>query len=281
MTFRLKCVALLVITAILWSASGVGIKSINWNPLAIASARSLVAGIFIAFLARRQGVLKRPTRGILFGAACLALVSASFVAATKLTTAANAILLQYSAPIWVALAAPFILKERTRGLDWLFIALTICGMTLFFFDSISAEGFWGIIFAIASSVFFAALAISMRYNKENGPPFSIMTYGNIMVFLAGLYFWQPPWPGPVDIVILLCLGIFQFGLSYYLYTLASQGVTSLELVLITTLEPILNPIWVFLILGERPGNWAIAGGLMVLISVTVWSVIKTRRATCP
>ncbi len=277
MSFKTKCLLLLVLTAVLWSASGVGIKSIQWNPLAIASARSLVAGLFIAFLARKRKIFKRPTRGLMAGAASLALVSITFVAATKLTTAANAILLQYTAPIWVALAAPFILKERTRGLDWLFIAITLGGMTLFFMDSISAEGFWGIILAIASSVFFAALAISMRYNKEDGPPFAIMIYGSLMVFLAGLYFWQPPWPGPGDIVILILLGLLQFGLAYYLYTLASQGVTSLELVLITTLEPILNPIWVFLVIGERPGGWAILGGAVVLVSITVWSILKTRR----
>ncbi len=278
MNFRLKCILLLVLTAVLWSTSGVGIKLINWNPLAIASARSLAAGLFVAVMARKRNVFRRPTPGLMAGAVCLAMVSICFVTATKLTTAANAVLLQYTAPIWVALAAPFVLKERTRSADWIFIALTICGMTLFFMDSISAEGFWGIIMAILCSLFFAALAIFMRYNnKDDGPPFGIMFYGNLMVFLAGLYFWRPPWPGFGDIMILLFLGLVQYGVAYYLYTLASQGVSSLELVLITTLEPILNPIWVFLFVGERPGAWAVLGGVVVLVSITAWSVIKTRR----
>jgi drug/metabolite transporter (DMT)-like permease len=150
-------------------------------------------------------------------------------------------------------------------------------MILFFLDSISAEGFWGIIVAITSSIFFAAMAISVRYNKEGGPPFGIMIYGNLMVFLGGLWFWQAPWPGFGDFMIIAALGLFQFGLPYYLFTKASQGVTSLELVLIPTLEPILNPVWVFLFMGEQPGNWAIIGGIVVICSITVWSLIKTRR----
>ncbi|UQZ87767.1 EamA family transporter [Deltaproteobacteria bacterium Smac51] len=279
MNFRTKCLLLLVVTALLWSISGVIIKSINWNPLGIASARSLIAGFTIAFLARNHKIFRKPAPSQLIGAIIMAMVSVAFVSATKLTTAANAILLQYTAPIWVAIAAPFILKERTRGLDWIFIGITLCGMALFFLDSISAEGFWGIVIAICSSVFFAGMAIAVRYNNEDGPPFTIVIYGNIIVFLAGLYFWQPPWPGPKDIALLLLLGVVQYGVSFYLYTLASRGVTSLELVLITTLEPILNPIWVFLAIGERPGNWALAGGAIVLLSVTGWSVLKTLRPT--
>jgi drug/metabolite transporter (DMT)-like permease len=278
MTFRTKCLLLLIVTAALWSTAGVSIKTIEWNPLAIASSRSLVAGLFMAFLARKQKIFsRRPSKNTLAGAVALALVSICFVSATKLTTAANAILLQYTAPIWVALAAPFILKERTRGLDWFFIALTAGGMALFFMDSLSAEGFWGIIIAIGCSLAFAGMAIAMRFNKTDGPPFAMMVYGNMMVFLAGLYFWQPPWPTFRDVIIIVLLGVFQFGLAYHLFALASQGVTSLELVLITALEPILNPILVFLFLGERPGLWALLGGSVVLLSVTAWSVIKTKR----
>lgn len=263
----------------MWSTGGLGIKSVDWNPLAIASARSLIAGVFMILLTRKQyPIFKRPSRGTLVGALILCGLSLTFVSATKLTTAANAVLLQYCAPVWVALAAPFILKERTRRLDWVFIGLTLFGMVLFFLDSISAEGLLGIIVAIFASVFFGGMAMSVRYNNDGGgPPFGIMIYGNLMVFLAGLYFWRAPWPDFGDIMILLALGLFQYGLPYYLFTQASRGVTSLELVLIPTLEPILNPIWVFLFLGEQPGNWAIAGGITVFCSVTVWSVFKNRR----
>ncbi|MGL4208855.1 MAG: EamA family transporter, partial [Candidatus Adiutrix sp.] len=109
------------------------------------------------------------------------------------------------------------------------------------------------------------------------PPFKCMVYGNIMVFVLGLYFWQAPWPSPNEIGILIFAGVFQYGLSYYLYTLASRGVSSLELVLITVIEPVLNPIWVFLIVGEQPGAWALMGGFIVLLTITTWSVLKTVR----
>lgn len=278
MTLRTKSLLLLLLTAALWSTAGVAIKSVDWNPVAIASSRSLVAGIFMAFLARKQKIFsRRPSGNTLFGALTLAILSVCFVSSTKLTTAANAILLQYTAPVWVAIAAPFILKEKTRAMDWFFIGLTFCGMILFFMDSLSAEGFWGIIIAIGSGIAFAAMAMASRYHKEDGPPFAMMIYGNIFVFLAGLYFWQPPYPPIGDFIIIALLGIFQFGLAYHLFAMASQGVSSLDLVLITALEPILNPVLVFLVLDERPGLWALVGGAVVLTSVTVWSVLKTKR----
>lgn len=280
MSFRARCLLLLVLTSALWSTSGVLVKSIDWNPAAIASSRSLVAGLTIAFLARKTcppRALAAPSRLNLLGGALLALLGFTFVISTKLTTAANAILLQYTAPIWVAMAAPLVLKERTRALDWLFIALTLAGMGLFFMDSLSAEGFWGIVIAIFGSFFFGGVAMVMRFQKGDGPPMAMLVYGNAMAFLLGLWFWQPPWPAPRDVAFIVFLGVFQFGLPYYLFSLASRGVSSLEMVLLTTLEPILNPVWVFLALGEKPGFWALVGGGVVLGSVTLWSVLKTLR----
>ncbi len=276
MTLRSKCVLYLVITAVLWSSSGVVIKSVHWNPLALASFRSLAAALTIMFLARRSLDWTPPDRGQWVGAVFLALVSIFFVSATKLTTAANAILLQYTAPVWVALAAPLILRERTSGRDWFFILLTFIGMGLFFKDSLSSEGFWGIVLGIMSGLAFAGLALSLGYTKKR-QPMKIMVYGNFLAFLAGLLFWRPPWPSAAEFGILIVAGALQFGLAYYLYTLASVGVTTLEMVLITALEPVLNPIWVFLVVGEQPGFWALVGGGMVLVTITAWSALKTIR----
>ena len=268
-----KSLLLLVCTTLLWSTSGVLIKSIDWNPLAISSSRSLVAALVIAFLARNQISWKRPDAGQLTGGVFLALVSVSFVSATKLTTAANVIFLQYMAPVWVAILAPLILKEPTARRDWFFIALTFSGLGMFFMDSLSMEGFWGIILAIFCGLCFAAMAITVRVVKDSRP-FQSMIYGNIMVAVLGLFFIRPPWPSAGEVGLLIFAGVIQYGLPFYLYAKACAGVSSLELVLVTSLEAVFNPLWVFLIINERPGNWALVGGSVVLAAVTAWSVVK-------
>lgn len=273
MTKRSQCFILLLVTAALWSTGGVIIKSVDWNPGAIAAGRSLAAGLTIAFLARKQVDFSPPSRMEWAGAFCLAFLSLTFVVATKLTTAANAILIQYTAPVWVAIAAPLLLRERTGGRDWFFIALIFFGMTLFFKDSLSSEGKWGIVSAIISSFFFAALALMLRVARD-GKPMKITIYGNVLLMATAVFFWRPPWPSLGDWGLMALAGVVQFGIPYYLYTLASQGVSSLEMVLITTLEPILNPVWVFLLLGEKPGMWSLVGGAVVLVTVTVWSILK-------
>lgn len=276
MTLRTKSLLLLLAAAFFWSLSGVLVKSIDWNPMALASSRSLVAGLAIMFLTRRSLDLRPPNKAQWLGAIFMALVSLAFVTATKLTTAANAILLQYTAPVWVAIFAPLVLRERTSGRDWFFIAVTFSGMALFFMDSVSGEGLLGIILAIFSGMAFAALPMALRYVKDD-QPFKCLIYGNILVVLAGLPFWRAPWPDAGDILLIIIAGVVQYGLPYYLYALASRGVSSLEMVLITALEPILNPVWVFLAIGERPGTWSLIGGALVLTTITAWSILKTLR----
>ena len=279
MISRGRCLFFLAATAVLWSTAGVIVKSVAWNPAAIVSYRSFWAGLTLILLLRFRGILDLswPDRTQWGGALALALLSFCFVGATKLTTAANAILMQYTAPIWVALLAPLVLKEKTSQRDWLFIGLTFGGLALFFLDSLTLQGLKGLSLGALSGVCFAGLVLFMRQGR-GAPPMKILIYGNFLALAGGLYFWGQPWPSFGDLVILTAAGIFQFGLSYYLYSLASQGVSSLEMVLMTAVEPILNPVWVFLILGERPSGWTMVGGAVVLVTVTGWSILKSRRS---
>ncbi|MCL1916433.1 MAG: DMT family transporter [Desulfovibrionaceae bacterium] len=276
MTLRAKSLLLLALTATLWSSSGLIIKSVDWTPLGIASLRSFFAFFTLLVLNRKHLTPRLPSRPQLAGAVCLVLISISFVTSTKLTTAANAILLQYSAPVWVALAAPLLLREKTRAGDWLFIAMTFCGMGLFFMDALSMEGMTGNLVAIFSGLSYAGLSMALRREPDGEKGLS-MLYGNLILAALGLAVWRAPWPPVEDLLLLALAGVFQFGLPYYLFSLASRGATALEMVLITALEPILNPIWVFIGVGERPGPYALLGGAVVLGSVTLWSVLKNRR----
>jgi drug/metabolite transporter (DMT)-like permease len=269
---------LLVLTAFLWSSSGILIKNITWNPMALASARGLLAGLTIWFL--NPGVFKpRSLQKMHFYAGgCLALLSVCFISSMQLTAVANTVVLQFTAPIWVAIFAPLFLKERTSLKDFVFIAIIFGGIILFFVDKISPTGFWGNILAIVSGFFFASMAMCLRRLKDDSPV-NAMIVGNLLCFAMGLGFWGPPWPDLVGIACILLLGFIQLGLSYHIYCLALLRVSSLELVMVTMLEPVLSPLWVFLFMNEVPGPFALMGGFIVILAVTVWSLLKAKEET--
>jgi drug/metabolite transporter (DMT)-like permease len=199
-----------------------------------------------------------------------------FVIANKWTTAANAILLQYTAPVYVALLSAWFLKERATRADLITIIAALGGMVLFFLDDLSRGGFWGNIIAILSGVAFAGTALCLRKQKE-GSPLESLFIGNIIAFLIGLPFILKSSPAASDWPGLILLGVFQLGISYILYAEAIKHVTALEAILIPVIEPVLNPVWVFLLLHEVPGAWAVAGGTIVLLSVVLRSLQALRK----
>jgi drug/metabolite transporter (DMT)-like permease len=203
-----------------------------------------------------------------------------FVTATRLTTAANAILLQYSAPIYVASLGAWFLGERTRGFEWAGLGVVLGGIVLFFFDRLSAGNLWGNGCAILSGVCFAGLILFMRKQKDESPVESVIL-GNLLTGLAGLPFMFGSVPDAATCLGILLMGVFQLGLSYILYSEAVKHVTALEAILITAIEAVLNPVWVFLVLGERPGPWALLGGGVVLASVTGCCVMAARKRSLP
>lgn len=270
---------LLILTALMWSTGGVLIKSISWHPLAIAGTRSAIAFlIFLFYLRHPRFTWSLPQIG---GALSYAGTVALFVAATKLTTAASAILLQYSAPIYVALLSGPVLNEKTTRRDWWIICTVFGGMLLFFFDKLEGSNLLGNLLAIASGWAFALLAIFLRLQKD-GSPFESVLLGNLLTALIGLPFMFRGFPfDPKSITALLLLGTFQIGLSYILYVKAVQMVTALAACLIPIIEPILNPLWVFLVIGETPGKWSLLGGALVICGVTWWSLKSKENLSEP
>ncbi|MEP6810512.1 MAG: DMT family transporter [Chthoniobacterales bacterium] len=261
---------LLLLAALCWSLGGVLIKSIDWPPMAVAGGRSAIAiPLLLLFTGRPQFTFSFAQIG---GAIGYALTVVLFVFATRMTTAANAIFLQYTAPIYVALIGRWYLKERALRIDWLVIAVALGGIALFFMDRLTVAGFWGNIVALGSGLAFASVAIFLRKEKAGSPLTSILL-GNILVALAGFPFMFGNSLGWGDGWRLLLLGTIQLGLPYVLYATAIKQVTALEATLIPLLEPILNPLWVMLALGERPGSWAILGASVVLVAVLARGVV--------
>jgi drug/metabolite transporter (DMT)-like permease len=264
---RAQAVALLVVTASLWSLGGLLIKVIPWHPLAIAGARSTIAAVLFLSVVRKPRWTGSPAQ--IGGAFAYAATVILFVSATKMTTAANAILLQYTAPVYVALLGAWFLKERTRLSDWITVAIVLGGMALFFLDELTPGDLWGNLFAILSGISFAVMVLCLRKQKNDSPLESIL-FGNILTALVGMPFLiaQPS----LDVTgwaAVAFLGVFQLGLSYILFIIAIKHVTALDAILIPVVEPILNPVWVLLFIGEVPGSWALAGGVIVLTTVTV------------
>ena len=267
---RHKAIGFLIVTAILWSSAGLLIKMISWNPIAIAGMRSAIATLVLLVFLRRPHLTWSSAQ--IGGAVAFAATVILFVLANKLTTAANAILLQYTSPIFVALLGAWFLGERATRLDWTTIFVVIGGMTLFFLDDLTTGGLWGNVCAIASGVTFACFVLFMRKQKNDSPLESVFL-GNILTALIGFPFMFEAMPSASSWVGLILAGVIQLGLSQVLYSAAIKHIAALEAILIQVIEPILNPVWVLLVMGEAPGPWALFGGFVVLVSVTVRYVV--------
>jgi drug/metabolite transporter (DMT)-like permease len=277
-TNRTRAIFLLLAAAILWSLAGVLIKWVSLPALAVAGFRSAIAlPVLLLFFGRRAVNFSVSQ---LIGGVCYAAMVILFVSATKLTTSGNAILLQYTAPLYVALLSGWLLKEKTRWFDWAAIVAVLCGMSLFFIEKLSVDGLTGNILAVLSGVAFASLIIAMRRQKEASPAGSAIL-GNLLTVLICLPWMVQSPPGGADWIGLLFLGVFQLGLSYACYVVAIKKVSAMEGILIPFLEPLLNPLWTLLFMGERIGLWALLGGVVVILAILFRGVMDYRRSLAP
>jgi drug/metabolite transporter, DME family len=266
--------------AVLWSTGGLFIKATQLSAFELTVGRSLLAAVTIAIFTRREGfgINKISAITSILYAALIIL----FVLATKLTTAANAIFLQYTAPVYVLILEPLFYKEKFRGRDFITVAFCLAGMSLFFVGKLRPEDVSGNLLALASGVCFALYFLLMRHSKARDVNrASSAIYGN----LIAVAICAPPWfLGAIkrgisvnDLACIAYLGIVQIGFAYVLFTLAmARGVRSLDAGIVAYIEPVLNPVWVFLFIGERPSGWAIVGGLIIIVSVLAHTIIEAR-----
>ncbi|WP_378952310.1 DMT family transporter [Pelosinus sp. sgz500959] len=256
-----KAMICLFLTALLWSAGGVLIKLVDWHPMAISGGRSLIAAIVIWIAFRKESLsFSRPQW---IGAIAYCSCVSCFVVATKMTTAANAILLQYTAPVFVALLGTWFLNEKATRRDWLTIFIVLGGMVFFFIDKVGAGNMLGNLIAVLSGVSFALFIVCMRMQKD-ASPYGTVLIGNVLTFGISLFFWSNTSFDHRNLLGILSLGLFQLGMAYVLYSYGIRHVPALKATLITSVEPILNPVWVFLLIGEQPGFYSMIGGLIVL-----------------
>jgi drug/metabolite transporter (DMT)-like permease len=272
-----QSILLMALCAAMWSVGGIFIKSIPWNPFVIAGARSLFAAAVMATYMAVTGLHPKVGRVSVMSGVMLSLTFLAFVAANKLTTAANAIVLQYIAPVFILLMSILLYKQRFVKADYAVVAATIPGVAMCFSDQLGTGGLAGNVVALLSGLFLAGMFV-LTGNSDESTRMSGLFFGHLFTVMAGLpmaLLSDTPLSAPAMTSIVI-LGVFQVGIPYILYGLAVRHCSPLFCCLIGTIEPLLNPIWVFLFNGETPGLFAILGGLLVIVSITVWSVFKER-----
>ena len=271
--------------ALLFSIGGAGIKACALTSWQVAGLRSGFAALLILLLLpdSRRGWTWRTT---LVGTAYAATMIL-FVLANKLTTSANTIFLQSTAPLYVLLLAPWILKERNRRSDLLVMALVGAGLALFFVGSeppvrTAPAPLRGNILAVASGLTWALTIMGMRWlgreeREGRGSAAPAVAAGNVIALLVSLPFALPVVGArPLDWGIVFGLGTVQIGLAYIFLTRALRLVPAFEAMILLLLEPALNPIWAWLIHGERPGALPILGGALILAATGLKTWIDSR-----
>lgn len=263
----------MLVCAALWSIAGIFMKLIPWNGFAVAGMRSLIAGLTFAVymvITRHRFVFTSKTilSGVLTGC-----VYTCFAVANKLTTAANAIVLQFTSPVFIVIFSALIFRQRIKKNDLYVVIATLLGIALFFFDQLQPGYILGNFVAIAAGMFMAGMFMAVG-NLEGDARFSAIFIGQMFTFLVGLPFiiaTKPEFTMSATLSIII-LGVFQLGISYILYVHASKYCPPLACCLLGALEPLLNPVWVFLFDGERPGIFALVGAVIVVVSITVWCI---------
>jgi drug/metabolite transporter (DMT)-like permease len=270
----------MVLCGVLWSLGGIWIKLISWNPLEIAGGRGLLASAVVFVYMKTHGMkLKINKYSVGIGIA-IAVDMSLFVVANKLTTAANAVVIQYTAPIWILVFSALIFHKKFSKVDVIVVMITMGGIVLFFLDQISTKGMLGNIVALISGI---AMSFTFILNKEisgsdGDAQVSGICIGHFMTFLiaAAVFPFVPFHTTGREIIYILLLGIVQMGIPYAIYPMCQRKLSSLTCNLICMIEPLLNPVWVLIFYGERPGEFALFGAAIIIITLSLWCVWQAR-----
>lgn len=274
-----KAIVQMLICATLWSTGGIFIKLIPWNPMVIAGWRSFIAALVVlAFIRIRRLPIRVDRRAVINGV-LMSLTFLCFVVANKLTTAANAIVLQFTAPVFLMVYSVVLFKEKFRKADAFAVLATLGGISLFFFDQLKPGFLLGNCVAILAGAFMAGMYLSVG-RADEPTRMGGMLLGHLFTAAVGIpftFFTDTPVASAVPILCILGLGIIQLGIPYILLILSSENCPPLACSLLGAMEPLLNPVWVFIFNGEAPGVFALAGGVIVVAAVTIWCVWQNKH----
>jgi len=273
-----KAIFEILLCSALWSIAGIFMKGIPWSGFAIAGVRSLIAGCIMACFMKMKHLKPVLNRRSILGGLGVGGTMILFSVANKTTTAANAIVLQFTCPIWIMLLSSIAFRQKFRRADVIAVTLTFLGIALFFADGLGAGNTGGNFIALASGLTFAVYYLSLGACTEEERMSSVLV-GNSVTFLVGLPFLL--FTGPEitgrSILFILILGVFQLGIPYVLLAHASGWCPPLVCSLLGALEPLLSPVWVAVFDGEIPGALALLGAVIVIITITAWCIHNGRE----
>jgi drug/metabolite transporter (DMT)-like permease len=256
---------LILLAGLLWSLAGLFIKSLDLPALTISFYRSLFAGLFFLLFVRNTRWTSSVS--VLVSAASYTAAISSFVWANKLTTAANAIVLQYTAPIFVFLFVRFLFREPITRLNLMTLLAGMAGITIIFAGSAGEPDFQGVIVAVLSGLLFSIYMINLRFVRAVDP--IALTFVNNLVCSAVLipFILPHPMPSQEQLLALAAMGVIQLGIPYFLFSKGLEKISLQEASLIVLIEPVLNPIWVAWVVGEIPSAFTLLGGGIILLSL--------------
>ena len=266
-----KGILAVFLTAILWSSGGLLIKLISLNAMQLSFFRCSIAAIVFALLFRKKILKVNPLA--LLNSFAYAAVLILFVIATKTTTAANAIFLQSTAPIYVLIFEPVLIKTKWERINIITIAVCFIGMILFFMGDLTPGDIEGNIAALLAGIAFATFFLGM---KKNDPQYgeSSIFYGNVIVALFCIPFiLDMKAISTQDFAMVSFLGVFQIAFAYALFSYGLKKIKAVEASIISMFEPVLNPIWVFIGYGEAPSFTAAIGGGIIIIAILARTLI--------
>jgi drug/metabolite transporter (DMT)-like permease len=274
-----QAIFFMVLCAVLWSTAGIFIKVLPWHPLVIAGLRSLISAVVFALYMHHVKIGFVLNKYSVLSGVFLTGTFIFFIAANKLTTAANAIVLQYTAPVFILVLSALIFHQKFRAGDILTVVATTLGISLCFLDKIAGGYMLGNVLAIVAGLFFAAMFITTGRADEKSRMSGILL-GHLFTAVIGIPFmfiFPTPFT-PTAVLSLFALGIFQLGIPYILYGIASKNCSPLACSLISAVEPLLNPVWVFIFAGEAPGFYSLIGGIIVVSSIVAWCVWSNKTS---
>jgi drug/metabolite transporter (DMT)-like permease len=274
-----SAITFLIFAGLLWSTGGFMVKMIIWPPLVIAGIRSgICALVIILFDKPKKIIFGKYTIG---GAICYMVMVISFIIANKLTTSANVILIQYTAPIYVAILSFSFLGEKSTKFDWTIILIVLSGLALFFLHELSFTNLYGNIFALFSGFGFAGTTLFLRKQK-NGRPIDSVILGNILTFVVCLPFiFQDITFDSNSWIRVTYLGVFQLGVAYIFYSKAIRFVSAIDAIIYPVIEPICNPILAFIFLGELMSRDALIGGLLIISGIIFKGIFDLKNKEAP
>lgn len=265
----------ILLTAFLWSTGGLLIKYIPGNPVAINGGRSLIALLF--FFCYKRSIRIKFNRYIVSAAVCLVLTNTLYVIANKMTTAANAIVLQYTAPLFVLIWDCIYRRKMPKKQQCLVVVMAFAGMVLFFFDQLDGGQILGNLIAIGAGLSFSGVFFINSLPEASSEDASMLAF--LLSFVISIPFLGDVWQMDGRAIgALVVLGVFQVGLAYVLFAKGAKLTSPVSASLIGLLEAILNPLWVFLFYGEKVGRFALVGAAVILLAVILNSVTGKEKA---